>query len=184
MYPLIKEIVIPLISPLVAVLTFILFAKRERGKLEMQRKSELRKISQVIRLESDAVREAYQLFGIERKMGQEPTTGQVDIIKEGFPRLLKSIKDHPDLLSEKLSQQHNVIESRIFLLFSKAEADVKDLKKDSQISEIVLFSLYVIIFLFSNQGARKESREVIDAIALTDFQFFQTFWRPEQANEL
>lgn len=68
---ILKDVIILLLAPLIAVLTLILFIWQERKKLELKRQEEINQIAKSIYRDLLYLREQWQLLGFETRVEKD-----------------------------------------------------------------------------------------------------------------
>ena len=153
---ILKDVIIPLLSPLIAVLTLILFVWHERKKLELKSKEEVNQIAKSIYRDLLYLREQWELFGLEKiTQKEESKEERIELLRKIFERIRKNIFEKPEIWETYFSDiKTKVKDNKIFLLLGEMEIDFA--RKDFQYNDFILYAIYKLLYLWEKDRNKKE----------------------------
>ena len=158
---ILKDVIIPILSPLIAVLTLILFVRHERKKLELKRKEEINQIAKSIYRDLLYLREQWQLFGlgiITKKA--ESKEERIELLRKIFERIRKNIFEKPEIWETYFSNiKTRVKDNKIFLLLG--EMEINFARKDLQYNDFILYAIYKLLSYWEKDKIKKEELDNI-----------------------
>lgn len=162
---ILKDFIIPILSPLIAVVTFILFVRHERKKLELEKKEEINQIAKSIYRDLLYLREQWQLFGVEVQRGEiEFKEERIELLRKIFERIRKNIFEKPEMWEIYFSNiETKVKDNKIFLLLGEMESGFA--KNDIQFNEFILYAIYKLLSYWEkDNNNKKEINHIINII--------------------
>ena len=158
---ILKDAIIPLLSPLIAVVTLILFVRHERKKLELKRKEEVNQIAKSIYRDLLYLREQWQLFGLEtREKKEDYKEERIDLLRDIFKRIRKNIFDKPEIWEIYFTNiKTRVDDNKIFLLLGEMEIDFA--RKNLEFNKFIFYAIYKLLYYWEKDINKKEELENI-----------------------
>ncbi|SHI27220.1 hypothetical protein [Pollutimonas bauzanensis] len=175
-----KEILVPLVSPLIAVLTLVTYAHRERRKMVVQADIELRKSVHALERDVLALREAYQLVALKMHHGETVEPERIKVIEEISDRIFKRFGEMPVVYDKYFSKPKAKIRSdRIPLLLTEMQIRLRLLPKATKVENIVLFGLYLLLYARAPAGSDAEELKITQNIFNSDPTVYSAWWQPD-----
>lgn len=129
-YEFSKDILVPAISPLIAVLALALVVKQERAKLTAQRAHGLEASVKAAERELIMLREAYQLIGLHLVQNSPLEPERLASLEQSTDRLLKTFNEYPEAYEAFFSKRkRGLIMDKMPLLFSELQIKLRQVKK-------------------------------------------------------
>ena len=153
---ILKDVIIPLLSPLIAVLTLILFVWHERKKLELKSKEEVNQIAKSIYRDLLYLRDQWELFGAEIRLTEKPERKEerIELLRNIFERIRKNIFEKPEIWEIYFSDiKTKVKDNKIFLLLGEMEIDFA--RKNLQFNDFILYAIYKLLSLWEPDKNKK-----------------------------
>lgn len=179
LYGMLKDIVIPLISPLVAAVAIILAVKQERKKLIEQHEHSLQLQIKAAERELLALRELYQRLGIQISQGVGLAAEQLAVYHESVNRFFKVFHDSPAAYEKFFDKRSTKIrKNRLPLLIAELEIHMRQLKTRTNADPFVLFGLYLFLYARTDDEGAEEMK-ILEGIYKKEPKLYGTWWVPE-----
>jgi hypothetical protein len=168
-YEATKDILVPLLSPLVAALAIIFAVKQERQKLRAQHEHTLQGQVRAAERELLTLREMCQHMALQLRQGEPLAPERVAVYEESCGRLFKVFHDSPAAYDEFFSKRRPKIkEARLPLLITELETRMRQLRLSKELDTLVLFGLYLLLYARAPIGADAEEANILGKIYKTD----------------
>ncbi len=175
-----KEILVPLVSPLIAVLTLIIYAKQERRKIAVQTDTDLKKSVHAVERDVLFLREAYQLVGLMMARGEPVEPERIKVIEEASDRIFKHFNEAPAVYDQYFSRPKAKIRSdRIPLLLNEMHIHFRLLSKSTKPENILLFGLYLLLYARTPTNSDTEELEIMQGIFKSNPAIYSAWWQPD-----
>jgi len=175
-YDISKDVIIPILSPLLAVLTLMLFLWQQKKIASLQSKYQLDSGANSVLRDAILFREAYQLFGLSIKQTNSITTQHVQQLQELYLKLHNSLTQNPDVFHEYLKKGYSSSKNNLPLLMVELQRKIASLTTNSHIDNFILFSSYTFLYLFETDNdliiENKNIRKTIRDTKPSDFDPF------------
>ncbi|MFA9441431.1 hypothetical protein ACDA63_17520 [Uliginosibacterium sp. sgz301328] len=179
LYQISKDLLIPLVSPSIAVLTLVIYAKQERRKIAVQADVDLKKSVHALERDVLALREAYQLVGLKQAAGEVVEPERIKVIEETAERIFKRFSDTPAIYDRYFSHPKAQIRTdRIPLLLTEMQIRLRTLAASKSPDHVILFGLYLLLFARAPADGDDEERQIMQTIHDTNPQFYGAWWIP------
>lgn len=176
-YEIIKDIIVPVSSPLIAALALITVVKQERYKIRAKQNFDLQRSVNAVEREVLLLREAYQLIGIQLKQGGTLESERIQTFEESSDRLFKVFHESPAVYDEYFAKNKSkLIKLRLPLLFSELQIKLRQVKTAKVIDPFILFALYLLLYARVSHGKDSEEIQILNNISATDPKFYSTWW--------
>ena len=176
-YEILKDIIIPFLSPMLAVLTLLLFLWQEKKKASLQAKYQLNSgVNSVLR---DAIlfREAYELFGLSMHPTNSVTTQHIQQLQELYLKLHNSLTLNPDVFHTYFKTGYSTAsKNNLPLLMVELQRKIASLTTNSSIDNFILFGSYTFLYLFETDNELiTENKNIRKTIRETNPSFYDGF---------
>jgi len=179
MYDIMKDIIVPVLSPLVAVLTLIFVAKQERKKIDSQRNHELQSAVNAAEREVFLMRESYEKIGLKIVSSEEVEPERIASFDESRERFFKQFHESPSLYEEYFSKNKPKLKlDRMTLLFAELEIKLKQVLTSTSIDNVILFALYILLYARKDEGDDQEEIDILNMIYESSPDFYKAWWEP------
>ena len=166
-YELSKDIIIPILSPVLTALTILLFVWQEKKKADLQAKANLKFGADSILNDLMFFREAYQLFGLMVLHNEPITDERIKHLKDTFEKIQENLTRNPDLYTEYLTDDSG--KNNLTLLLIELQVKINSLTKVSTIDNFILFGVYNFIYIFENHATQiTETKNILESIRQTN----------------
>jgi hypothetical protein len=180
LYTFSKEILVPLVSPLIAVLTLVIYAKQERRKIAVQADVDLRKSVHALERDVLSLREAYQLVALKFTHGETVEPERIKVIEETADRIFKRFGEMPAVYDQYFSKPKAKIRSdRVPLLLTEMQIRLRLLSKATKPENIVLFGLYLLLYARAPADSDAEELEIMQRIFESNPTVYSAWWQPD-----
>ena len=177
LYELIKDIFVPILSPMIAIVTLILVAVKERDKIKIQKEQELESRINSLERELFSIRETYQLLGIKIQNNEEIEEQRNIIFRESFERFFSLINNSPFLYESYFSlKKKHIKPERLPLLLSELHARLCIFSQKPKIDHFILFSLYVLLYARKKEREDLEEIKIINDIFKVSPELYSSWW--------
>lgn len=178
-YAVAKDLLIPLVSPSIAVLTLVVYARQERRKMRVQAELELDKTVQATERDLLSLREAYQLFGLQLKLGQPVEPERLQLIGETGERLMKRFNESPALYDRYFAQARPSIRTeRLPLLLHELHVRLRQLPKAKASDSLILFGLYLLLYARAATDPDDEAYKILKLLHDNEPKLLGAWWTP------
>ncbi len=176
-YDILKDVVIPILSPMLAVITFLLFFWQEKKKASLQSKYQLDSGANSVLRDVILFREAYQLFSLSIQPTNNITNQHVLQLKELYSKLHNSITQNPDVFHVYIKKGYSdASKNNLPLLMIELQRKIASLTTSSKIDNFILFGTYTFLYLFESENELIfENKKIRKQIRDTDPFFFDQF---------
>jgi hypothetical protein len=176
--PIIKDVLIPVLSPFVAVLTLALFVRQERRKLTIQRETELDIAARSIYRDLRLLRDEYQLLGLMIGKGESVEAERISTIQNTSQRIFKYLLEDPAVFEVYfLKPKARVKRTKLPLLLGELQIKLTTSTTSLKIDTFVLFGVYLLLYIYDkNPKSSLETQQILDQIAETSPEFYGAFW--------
>jgi len=179
-YTFSKDLVVPLVSPLIAVLTLVIYAKQERRKIAVQTDTDLKKAVHAVERDVLSLREAYQLVALKIAHGETVEPERVKVIEETSDRIFKRFSEVPAVYDQYFSKPKAKIRAdRIPLLLTEMQIRLRLLSKATKPENILLFGLYLLLYARAPADSDAEELEIMQNIFKTNPSIYAAWWQPD-----
>jgi hypothetical protein len=122
----------------------------------------------------ETLREAYQLFGLEVVQGEVSEER-----RKRMPDYLTAvITDVRGRIASRFKPRAPVNPDKLVLLVNELEVRLPDSVHKNKIDNFVLFSIYVLLYLFDSEESQlPETKTIIEAIYQTNPELYRGFWK-------
>jgi hypothetical protein len=173
-YELAKDIIIPILSPVLTALTILLFVWQEKKKANLQTKANLKFGADSVLRDLMFFREAYQLFGLMVVQKEPVTDERIKHLKDTFNKIQENLTHNPDLFNEYLADYSG--KNNLTLLLIELQVKINSLTKTSNIDNFILFGVYNFLFVFSNNPSQiAETKKILESIRQTNPDLYDSF---------
>ena len=178
-YEILKDIIVPALAPLVAVMALVFAARLERQKFLAQREHDLQISIDAAEREVLFLREAYQLIGLKLVCNEPVEPERIKCFEESVERFFNVIHGSPAIYEGYFSKNKKYIKTpRLPLLISELEIKLRQLTRTKKIDDFVLFALYLLIYARKNPGSDSEEIDILNKIYKTNQAMFEGWWNP------
>lgn len=178
-YTISKELLIPLVSPLIAILTLIIYAKQERRKIAVQVDIDLKKAIHAVERDVLSLREAYQVVSLMAVRGETIEPERIAVINEITDRIFKKLSETPAIYDQYFSKVKAKIQTdRIPLLLTELQIRLRLLAKSPKKDNIILFGLYMLLYARTPSNSDTEEQKILQELYNSDPNVFAAWWRP------
>jgi hypothetical protein len=174
---ILKDIVIPLASPLIAVVTLLLFLRQELAKVKIQREFKFDSLVKSIYIDLQYLRDMYQMYGLELKTNHAPSPGREDEIIAIAKRIYRKFFEEPGNFFQYFSMvEYNTPDNNLFLLLGEFKIRIDTLKGKNKFDDFILFSIYTLLYLYEEDGNLSEEHlKVINTIRESNSKLYSGF---------
>jgi hypothetical protein len=102
--PVLKDVIVPLVSPFVAAATavaaWVLFDRQEKGKIEIKRKADFEDMLLSIRRDARRLGQMYEVFALMLKLNEPIERARIDVLTEIAKRVRKELLNDPRIFNQ------------------------------------------------------------------------------------
>lgn len=143
-----KDIIIPLLTLLLAIIVFFSFVWQERKKLRLKTEEDIDTVSRSIYRDLLYLLEQWQLFGLEKKDNQV-NPNRIILIREIYSRVKKNLFEKPEIFENYFRDiRIKTSDNKIFLLLGELEIDFLNDKLDY--NYFVNYAIYKLLSYWEN----------------------------------
>ena len=173
--------VVPLVSPFVAVLTsnviaWVLFNRQEKGKIEFKRKAEFADVLDSIRRDVRRLGRAYEVFGLKLVFKEPIEQARIDVLTGIAQKVHKELLNDPRIFNQYLLEAGPVMRKNGPLLLDELQVRLLTSLTARKFDAFVLFGVHWLTYVHG--VAPSESAELWGAmqkIRDTDPQLYDAF---------
>ncbi len=157
----IKDVIVPLLTILLAVIVFFRFAWQERKKLRLKTEEDIDAVSRSVYRDLLYLREQWQLFGIESIQNKNNPDRQ-SLIREIFGRIKKNLYERPEIFENYFREiEIKTSDNKIFLLLGELECDF--INSQLHYNNFILYAIYKLLSYWEKNN--EKSNEINSIIA-------------------
>jgi hypothetical protein len=170
-----KDIIVPVVSPLVAALTVLSALWAERRSRARIRQEELDAAATSLYRDVAYARELYQLLGLAIEMGEAVPPARLTEIQGALDRVYTVLFSQPRVYEHYFGRKESM-EKRLLLLLGDLRVRYQSLAPGQSFDQVILFDLYVLLSLYETDAALLEEHErTLDIIEESNPQLYAPF---------
>ncbi len=166
MYKLLKDIVVPLAAPLIAITTLLLFAHNERTRFEIAAEHKVDARAGAVKRDLEILLATYAPYAVQVSVTMD--ANRIKMIDDTSERLFGEIYRDPLVYKKYFKGKH------LPLLLSELEVRLKDEREDAKSDLFIYFALLALLSEIENDEQKKTEIN----LALDEFVKAKPEWSP------
>lgn len=177
MYQILKDFLVPLISPLIAAVALGSFLYQERRKSEVRRKHDVDIAVRSIYRDLLYLREAYQLLRLKQRANEAIEPERRKLIIDTADRIFGQLLTNPEIFEKYFVKANTGLKSNRFPLFlTELQIRLARIAAPDADGEVILFGIYLLLYLYDPDPIKaNEHRAILQQISNTNPQLFGAF---------